>query len=311
MLPWDLVATGLERFLRLGYIATTVSGATLIAEVAVLTVDGPPAHRRDVTSDWITNVPNWHVKTTLLVLLIVGGVLGAYFLGATARLAAIAVFSVVTLVYHLVRSPLENARRRRRDRPRLVQPPPRPPKSTAREIWDELRELWDIFRRRALIPMYFGFRAMVAPVFPLRLKSEAVWASLEGQFGRESLARVLEGHPIQVEPGDDEYKVLRAIPYCQLWLQRYTPDVAISATARRTVLLLAAIPPAVLFSPTLHALTSDLSGARPWLGWTWLVLALAFSIAVINSLREGPRFGLSMFYRFVLLQFVEEGRPAR
>jgi hypothetical protein len=311
MPPWDLVATGLQRFLRLGYVATTVSGAVLVAEIVVLAIDGPPAHRRDLVRDWVTAVPHWHVKTSLLVLLVGAGLVGAYFVGAAARFVAVAAFTLVTFVYHVVYSPFANARRRRAERRAarklVIHPPHRV--STVEYVLEEVGEIWDGFRRRILIPIYFGLRSVIAPVFPLRLKSAAVWAALDGQFGREAVARVLERHPITVRQGDDEYKIIGAFPYCQMWLQRYTPDVAISRTAKRTVVLLAAIPPAVLLPSTLHALATDVSAVRPWLGWTWVVLVLAVSIAVINSLREGSLVALSTFYRFVLLQFVEEGRP--
>jgi hypothetical protein len=52
-----------------------------------------------------------------------------------------------------------------------------------------------------------------------------------------------------------------------------------------------------------------MSSAEAWLGWTWPLLLAAASVAMINSLREGPTQALSTCYQFVLVQFVELGRP--
>lgn len=299
-MPWDLVASGVKRLLRLAYLATIVSGTALIVEAAVLIVDGPPAHRRDAIADWIARAPHWHVNTSLLTLLLAAGVFGAYLVGVTARLLAVAAFALVNYVYGYAHARLSSAWRRRAGAKPAASGnvAPRP---TRRSTWD--------IRRRRLLPAFWALRVVVSPIFPPRLKSDAIWASLDNQFGREALARVLERHPIKVKQGDDEFRIVSAFPYCQLWLRRYTPDVAVPTTARRTVLLLAAAAPAVLLPASLHALVSDLSWAGTWLGWSWPLLVGVAAIAVTNSLREGPLLALETFHQFVIVQFVEEGRP--
>jgi hypothetical protein len=210
MVPWDLLTSGLKRFLRLGYIATTVSGLVLVAEITVLAVDGPPLRRRDVINDWITNVPNWNVSASLLLLLVIATLLGAYFVGATARMLAVAAFGLVTFLYNVGHARIENWRRRRRERKgHWITPEGGGP---AEYFPGPGR--WEPLRRR-LVPFYYGFRAVVAPIFPLKLKSDAVWAGLEGQFGHEGLTRVLGRHPIKVEPGDSEARIGATFGYCQ------------------------------------------------------------------------------------------------
>jgi hypothetical protein len=305
MLPWDVLASGLKRFLRLGYIATTVAGSLLIAEVTILTLDGPPAHRRGVVGDWISSVPNWHVKTAVLAVLVASFLLGAYLVGAVARTLAVAVFGVASFIYNLVQGRVRVARERKEfETDRLRETGRAPERFVPPGKWGRRRQKL----RRQLLPVYYALRTFVSPIFPLRPTSQSIWNSLEAQFGRDGIARVLSRHPIIVSR-NEEWRMTAAAGYCQMWLQRFAPDLAVPAIARRTVLLLAAVAPAVLLPATLRAFASDLAWVGPWLGWVWLFLIAAGAIAVINSLREGSTVALYTFFQFVMVQFVEEGKP--
>lgn len=122
---------------------------------------------------------------------------------------------------------------------------------------------------------------------------------------------MLDRHPISLLFGESEDRVASAFPYCRLWLQRYASDVSVPTAARKTVVLLAAVVPAALLPATLHSIAADASSVRPLLAWVWVFLLIAAAVAVANSLREGRTLVLSIFYQFVLVQFVEQGAPSR
>jgi hypothetical protein len=297
MLPWDLVAGGLKPYLRLGYVATTLAGAALAAEVAVLAVEGTAEERRATIADWLASLPDKNVDALLVLLLAVAGVFAAYLIGAAGRLVASAVFAAINLFWSYGRIRIRILRHKSWEDSAQPEPPERPP------AW----------RRRLapLRPLYWGARAFVAPIFPVRFESKHLWAHLDSQFGEEAVKGVLRRHPIRIQHGDPEEKLMTASGYCQLWLRRYTPDAAVPTEARRTLILLAAAAPALLLPATLQAVAADVGPGYHWLGWVWPVLFLAGVVAVANSLREANVVGLLTFHQFMLIQFVETGAPPR
>ena len=117
----------------------------------------------------------------------------------------------------------------------------------------------------------------MGPFLPPIMRTVDLWQTLAYTYGLETVNKTLEMHPIKVrirkdvwqgEPAERERErliaetnVSHAVGYCQLWLQRYAPEVAIPSGTSRFLVLGTAALPAILLPRSLRQIGGDLDVA--------------------------------------------------
>jgi hypothetical protein len=83
--PWEVIASRVERFLRLRYVAATVAGLVLVTELTFLALPGTPAHRRGLIVEAAKRVAGTRPSTLTVLLFVALVLLTSYLIGSLAR----------------------------------------------------------------------------------------------------------------------------------------------------------------------------------------------------------------------------------
>jgi hypothetical protein len=341
LVPWDVIVNRLDRYLRLRYASAVLAGLVLAAEIAVLVIPGSPAHRRAEIAGAATSVAHWDLGALILLLASAATLIGAYFVGAIARALTFAVVLALVNTITLIRSELRRwwrggfeglplseramsgrsprcrweAKRRRLSKalPRPWRRPWSPPPTPNRA--------WQTFKA---LGISVG-RSLLQPFLPIVMRPHDLWLVLDWTYGADTVNRMLSRHPLKVRvdvedlSSDDRSDRERARyaaasqvavtwEYCQLWLQRYAPDIAIPPRATRALVLGTAALPASLLPRSLYLVGADVTWISPLLGPLRVLLLVGAVILFLGVLREVAYRPATMFQRFVVLELAEQAR---
>jgi hypothetical protein len=347
-MPWEVLINRLDRYLRLGYVSAVLGGLAIAAEVTVLAMPGSPKHHRDQIAAAATSVSKTKLSPLLVVVVIAVGLIAAYLTGLAARSLIFAVIAPLITAVALVTDDVAKWWRGDPRDPDLItesvgpgrhpewsRPPARNAFNKARQ---ELRDRWrrkfglstGAYRRppRRWWRLRMVIRTLLRPLVPpsIRIRVVDVWASLDSTYGAEAVNRMLARHPIKLRFADvdvllgkasarrewelksAERNILTVAGYCQLWLQKYSPDFAIPPRAVRALLLGTAALPAVVLPRALNEVGGDLDAITSLLTpLRWVLLFGAF-VLFVSVVRAKSNYAAATFHQFVMVEMTEEAR---
>jgi hypothetical protein len=335
VLPWNAVFTRLDRYLRISYIAATIAGLAIAAEITVVAIPGSPEQRRHRIASATEAVFHHHLSALLVVLAILIALCLAYMVGVTGRTLTLTVVNtLITAVILGWKFTFETWWQGTRDYSTLGTEEEkwerRPVPQRLRFWWlTRVRHKepyeWQIEHRR-LLAVVGGSLAqqLLAPLFPPVIQLSHVWTWFEFAYGADTVNRALARHPItaRVEAiarlpqsrrerafKDGESAVGLTLPYCELWLRRFAPESAVVQSQTRVTVLATAAVPALLLPATLLAVGSDLDQVVALITPLWLLIALGALVFVVGTWRERSSYPLAIFRRFVDVQMTDIARP--
>lgn len=312
-----------------------VAGFVLAAEITVLAIPGSPDHVRAEIADAATSLSDWDLDPLVLFVAVAVALIAAYLVGHTARMLTFAVVSALVNAINLFKSkvlhwwhggfvhgsPDESvsaSRSGRRHWERL-----KSGLSGDADIGKRLkgRRVWATLRSLGIT---VG-RSLWQPFVPYVMRPKDVWPSLDWTYGADTVNRMLERHPLKarvdvhaLSSADRrererareafELQVALANEYCQLWLQRYAAEVAITPRATRSMILGTAALPAVLLPQSLRRVGGDLDSIVSVIGPLQLLLLLGALVLVIGVLRESRGHAAATFHRFVVVELAGQAR---
>lgn len=297
-LLWDLLATRLGGYLQLSYVTPAVAGTALAAEIAIRTLDGPPVVRRKQVVDWFEAATTGQKSILLVVLLVV-----AFF--AISFAAGIAVRYLVGTSVHMVRtitsflSTITGFRRHKfavgeklrglaevrdsepSERPRHYVVVNGQALDTGKPM-GALLYAWELLRRRP--------------------RGREVWHSLVNSYGEDRVKTALKRHPITT-PVTEDWQIHAVGEYCFLWLRRFAPDMAITPSATRSLVVSTLFIPALLLPGTLRQLFGDLSASALWIDRSTPMFFVILMYLLLTSFRD-TGIAAQLFHRFVVVQLM-------
>jgi hypothetical protein len=305
-LPWDLLAGRLGRYLQLSYISAVIAGFCLVGEIVVRNLKGTPAQRRQRIATAISSIGGNHRNFWVVALLIVISIVLAYVIGASMRYLVQAAYSFVytsfsalffvtglTRKWFLVKQSL-----RTRIAPEEIERTPQPAQR-------HLRRVVTVSGQEFNIANPLGAIAYVWTAIRRYPTGKQLWEVLTNVYGEERVISALASHPIPV-PIEHPWQVSSVVEYCRLWLNKYTPDMAVTTAATGYLIASTVFIPVLFLQGSLLAAFGTTAQVHRW-AWLWPIVTLLLLYLIVTSPRA-PRTTFQLFFRFVTVQLIEQSR---